>query len=423
MAFSYIEIPTTIYGISIGGQSNGATSAERVNNETILIDNISNGSEKSLMFLNGPLHNQSDEPLEELELLRETAKQTGIFSYHGESGLTAGANLLQNLGFDDFCIYGIFAVGGKGVGYFNSGYTSPQILIDGGIEDITDINDNWYNSVFKPYIIASNKTATDRNVNYIHLITADRQGEANNGAGVLDYYNLRKNNIHEQEAFIKSITGQTENVISLSYQTSWNTLQNNPDPDFIDTFKPATATLDQLRLHEDGVSLITSAIYPFEHKSDEIHTNAKGQNDMGILRGYVFNRVINGLDSGLPYPSRNIQIVDKTITIEFLGDFVEPLLVDKSFWDTTDCGLSVKDKSGINNINTITVSGRNIVLELDRFLNGLEGEREVSYAFEHRASNSLTSPHSGTGDIRDSSIIDPNRLDIRRWLPHFKIAF
>jgi hypothetical protein len=224
------------------------------------------------------------------------------------------------------------------------------------------------------------------------------QGESDQSPGTKSRLEYKHDLIDYQadvDADVRSITGQTADVMLLSYQLSGYVARGS---------NYRNVTLAQLDACEENPCItIVSPTYPFPF-SDRVHFTNVGYNWIGHYFGKVYKQLIVDRRPWIPLSPK--RIVQHAASPEGSGILVEfnvpepPLVLDTvNLGEATDYGFVVEDGGGVHTITSVTViDATHIEILVDR---PLTGGAILRYALDCQGAG-LTLSDGGSGNLRDS---------------------
>ena len=219
------------------------------------------------------------------------------------------------------------------------------------------------------------------------------------------YLGLMETLADDMRSDLAASYGSSADIPFITYQTSSRALLND------------NIVLDQLAFaRSDSNAAISTPIYPLEF-SDTLHLTAKGYETLGNYFAKAIQRLDQGQQAFVEPVSASL--TGSVVTIA-LNVPVAPLVIDTSNWQTQDSGLYIQDASGQVGIQSVSVSGSNINVTLNR---AIVGTAKVRYGLDYTDA-SLGQPNMGMGNIRDSdtSTSPTNGEVLHNWLPHFQLT-
>lgn len=231
------------------------------------------------------------------------------------------------------------------------------------------------------------------------------QGEADAANGVSrDVYKAAMVQLQQQiDSDVKAITGQTEDVIMLSYQTrAFGTIEQRKEI--------ALAQWEAAR-ESNGMIVVAGPVYQLEISAQ--HLTNVGSQRFGRTLGRAFKQIV--VDEVAPdtLNPKSCTAVGTALTMRFDVPTL-PLIFDTvEIAALTDMGFHVFDDTGDLTLSSIAIDGSTVTMTVNRTLGA---NPKIAYATKYGAPS---------GNLRDSSgrpvTINGTEYGQQHWSPTFEL--
>ncbi|WP_339678375.1 hypothetical protein [uncultured Zhongshania sp.] len=254
----------------------------------------------------------------------------------------------------------------------------------------------WF-QVFRDHVDQAKSLADAASKTYAVPAVVWMQGEGDNAgfATADEYYDALSDLRDACNTYVKSVTGQAEDIVWLMYQTYGRTA-NEPLP---------SASIAQLRYaREVPLTYIVNPVGRFPRAYDNGHLSGVGSYWFGYYAGRLLKRLlVDHLEPTWLYPL-SATAIGREVTVRFNVP-VAPLLLDDTspqMYVTTDYGFAVNDTTGTPSLSDVRVGvdGRSVVFDVDR---DLGEDAVVRYGLDYLGAGEPDYSGSANGNLRDSN--------------------
>ncbi|WP_292065992.1 hypothetical protein [Brevundimonas sp. UBA7664] len=249
--------------------------------------------------------------------------------------------------------------------------------------DQLDSSAPWYANLLA-HVSGAQALSTDHAVHALDWI----QGE--NNVGVTNFATYRADLEQFQvdaETDIIAITSQASPVYLLTYQLSYG-VKTSPDI--------ALAHLDLAQ--KNPKFFLTTPTYHLPYGGDNVHLTALGYKWIGAYHGRAYAELVLGFQPQWLNPV-SATVRGAEIRVRFDVPTLPLVLDTEALAVTTDHGFAVTDDAAAAEIESIAVSGRDVVITLSDIPTG---DVVVRYALDHLGAG-LTITNGASGNLRDST--------------------
>ncbi|MDR5858223.1 hypothetical protein FZZ93_01045 [Halomonas eurihalina] len=265
----------------------------------------------------------------------------------------------------------------------------------------------WYSDHLLAHI--SNAYALEND--YALRVLAWVQGEADatsDGLSFSEYLTELETLQADIDADARGITGQTSTVPLLTYQCSSRVQEND-----------GVALAQLASAQRNSLIALATPTYHLPHNADGLHLTAAGYKWMGAYFGRAYTDWMIGGEKPRWLSPVSATYRGTQIRVRFDVPTRPLVLDDTTLAATTDNGFQITDGGVAATINSISIDGDDVVLDL---ASTPTGDVIVRYALDHLGTG-LGIESGGSGNLRDSTPDTITIESIERPLYHVSPAF